>query len=249
MVTDGLRAAVCQHAVGNGAARPKEFNGKFQILSFQEIIVLAKAKSKSIGRTIALYPESKNPTWNNEQAIANGCGVDGSHPFEDALIKIIKDNELNSKEAPIFVQSFEPGSFKYLRSHGLNAKVVQLIDGDGIDFKTGKVTYDDITNSRPYDWTIAGDSRWFDAMLTPEGLAEIKSYADGIGPWKPQVVPLKISPWKDKGADGKPYLGSTAEATTQEPTSLVAGAPMSSHFAMNNNIWRPTMRAILSRNT
>jgi glycerophosphoryl diester phosphodiesterase len=111
-----------------------------------------------------------------------------------------------------------------MRAHGLNARVVQLIDGDGIDFKTGKVTYDDITNSRPYDWTIAGDSRWFDAMLTPEGLTEIKSYADGIGPWKPQAVPLKISPWKDKGADDKPYVGSTAEATTQEPTSLVADA-------------------------
>jgi glycerophosphoryl diester phosphodiesterase len=204
--------------------RPEEFNGKFQVLSFQEIIDIAKAKSKAIGRTIALYPESKNPTWNNEQAIANGCGVAGSHPFEDALIKIIEDNALNSKEAPIFVQSFEPGSLKYMRAHGLNAKIVQLIDGDGIDFKTGKVTYDDITNSRPYDWTVAGDLRWFDTMLTPAGLTEIKSYADGIGPWKPQIVPLKISPWKDKGADGKPYLGSTAEATTQEPTSLVADA-------------------------
>ena len=33
-------------------------------------------------------------------------------------------------------------------------------------------------------WTLAGDGRYFDAMLTPAGLAEVKTYADGIGPWK-----------------------------------------------------------------
>lgn len=27
-------------------------------------------------------------------------------------------------------------------------------------------------------------------MLTPAGLAEIKTYADGVGPWKPRVMKL-----------------------------------------------------------
>ncbi|MGJ4854957.1 glycerophosphodiester phosphodiesterase family protein [Labrys sp. La1] len=204
--------------------RPKVFNGKFPILSFQEVIDIAKAKSKETGRPIAVYPETKNPSWNNAQAIANGCGAPGSRPLEDALIKIIKDNGLNTKEAPILVQSFEPSSLKYMRKHGLETRQVQLIDGDGIDFKTGKVLYDDITNSRPFDWTVSGDPRWFDAMLSPTGLAEIKSYADGIGPWKPQIVSLKISPWKEINADGTPFKGSTPDASTQDPTSLVADA-------------------------
>jgi glycerophosphoryl diester phosphodiesterase len=52
--------------------RPSEFNGKFPILSFQEIIDLAKLKSQQYGRVISVYPELKNPTWNDEQAIANG---------------------------------------------------------------------------------------------------------------------------------------------------------------------------------
>jgi glycerophosphoryl diester phosphodiesterase len=204
--------------------RPKVFNGKLPIISFQDVIDIAKAKSKETGRPIAVYPETKNPTWNNAQAIANGCGAPGSHPFEDALIKIIKDNGLNSKEAPIFVQSFEPGSLKYMRSHGLETRQVQLIDGNGIDFKAGKILNNNITNSRPFDWTVSGDPRLYDAMVTPEGLAEIKTYADGIGPWKPYIVPLKISPWKDSNADGTPYKGSTPEASTQEATSLVADA-------------------------
>lgn len=204
--------------------RPAEFNGKFPILSFQEIVDLAKAKSQAIGRTIAVYPETKNPTWNNAQAIANGCGAAGSHPLEDALIAMVEKNGLNSKDAPIFVQSFEPSSLKYLRSHGLKTKIVQLIDGYDVDFKTGSVVYNEITDSRPYDWTVAGDPRWFGAMLTPSGLAEIKTYADGIGPWKPQIVPLKIVPWQEKTADGKVFTGSTAQAATQPPTRLVADA-------------------------
>src|SRR6185295_3543563 len=57
--------------------RPAEFNGKFPILSFQEIIDLAKVKSQALRRPIAVYPETKNPTWNNAQAIANGCGAPG----------------------------------------------------------------------------------------------------------------------------------------------------------------------------
>jgi glycerophosphoryl diester phosphodiesterase len=204
--------------------RPKVFNGKFPILSFQDIIDIAKAKSSETGRTISVYPETKNPTWNNAQAIANGCGAPGSRPLEDALIRIIKDNGLNAKDAPIIVQSFEPGSLKYMRSHGLETRQVQLIDGNRVDFKNGKVLNDDITSSRPFEWTVSGDPRLYDAMLTLEGLAEIKTYADGIGPWKPYVVPYKISPWKDANADGTPTKGSTPQSSTQEATSLVADA-------------------------
>lgn len=204
--------------------RPKVFNGKFPVISFQDVLDIAKARSKETGRSILVYPETKNPTWNNAQAIANGCGAPGSRPLEDALIKIIKDNSLNTKDAPILVQSFEPGSLKYMRSHGLETRQVQLIDGNGIDFRTGKVLLNNITNSRPFDWTVAGDARLYDAMLTPVGLAEIKTYADGIGPWKAYIVPLKIAPWKDANADGTPYKGSTPEASTQEATSLISDA-------------------------
>ncbi|MBR1086076.1 glycerophosphodiester phosphodiesterase [Bradyrhizobium manausense] len=204
--------------------RPKSFNGKFPVISFQDILDIAKAKSKETGRLILVYPETKNPTWNNAQAIANGCGAPGSHPLEDALIKIIKDNDLNTRDAPILVQSFEPGSLKYMRSHGLQTRQVQLIDGNGIDFKTGKVLLNNITNSRPFDWTVAGDARLYDSMLTPEGLAEIKTYADGIGPWKAYIVPLKVVLWRTANADGTPYKGSAPDASTQEATSLIADA-------------------------
>jgi len=200
--------------------RPSNLNGQYPILTMQEIIDLAKAKSQLTGRTISVYPEAKNPYWNNAQAIANGCDTAGTgHPFEDAIVQLIKNNNLNTKTAPIFVQSFDPASLKYMRSIGLATKVVQLIDGDDVDYKTGNMIYsgaNDIytfVDGRPYSWTLAGDGRYFDSLLTPAGLAEVKTYADGIGPWKPQVMKLSGS------ADG-----SAKGVNSAVPTSLIADA-------------------------
>ncbi|WP_317204679.1 glycerophosphodiester phosphodiesterase family protein [Janthinobacterium sp.] len=208
--------------------RPTALNGKYPVLTMQEIIDIAKAKGAAAGRTISVYPEAKNPLWNNAQAIANGCGT-GSHPFEDAIVKLVKDNNLNSKSAAILIQSFDPASLKYLRAAGLNTKLVQLVDGNDVNYKTGAMIYqtDDVYNfvdGRPYSWTVAGDGRYFGAMLTPAGLAEIKTYADGIGPWKPQVMALTVSPLKTSNADGTPYTGALADVNSVTPTSLIADA-------------------------
>jgi len=227
-ITDFTMAELKQWIAGTTydakAQRPTALNGKLPILSFQEVIDIAKAKSASTGRTLTVYPETKNPIWNNAQAIANGCGPAGSHPLEDALLKVLNFNDLNRKDAPVFVQSFDPASLKYLRSAGLKAKAVQLVDGNDIDFKTGEMIY--VTNDvytfvdgRPYSWTLAGDPRFFGTMLTPAGLAEVKTYADGIGPWKPQVMAHTIVPFKDP-----PYKGTLAEVNTVKPTALIADA-------------------------
>ena len=208
--------------------RPAALNGKYPILTFQEIIDIAKAKGAALGKTFTVYPEAKNPVWNNAQAIANGCGT-GSHPFEDAILKIIKDNGMNTKDAPIFVQSFDPASLKYLRAAGLQTKVVQLVDGNDVNYKTGEMIYqtNDVYNfvdGRPYSWTLAGDGRYFGEMLTPAGLAEVKTYADGIGPWKPQVMALTVSPFPATNADGTPNTGKLADVNSVTPTSLIADA-------------------------
>ena len=209
--------------------RPTYENGKYPILTMQAIIDKAKAASKATGRTITVYPEAKNPYWNNQQAIANGCAKGGStHPFEDAFIALLDDNDLNDKAAPIFVQSFDPESLKYLRSKGVKARLVQLVDGNDVNYETGEMIYktDDVYNfvdGRPYSWTLAGDGRFFGEMLKPAGLAEIKTYADGIGPWKPQVMAWKVTPFK-AGAS------FTADVNDIERTSLIADAHQAGLF-------------------
>ena len=53
---------------------------------------------------------------------------------------------------------------------------------------------------QPYDFTLAKDSRTYQDLLTPKGLAEIRTYADGIGPWKAYIIPSRLT----IGPDGKP---------------------------------------------
>jgi len=208
--------------------RPTALNGQYPVLTMQEIIDIAKSKSTALGRTLTVYPEAKNPVWNDAQAIANGCGT-GPHPYLDAFVKLIVDNNLNTKTAPIYVQSFDPAALKYMRSIGLATKVVQLVDGNDTDYRTGAMIYqtNDVYNfvdGRPYSWTLAGDPRYFGDMLTPAGLKEIKTYADGIGPWKPQVMKLTTVPFPDKNPDGTAYVGKLADVNTIAPTSLIADA-------------------------
>jgi glycerophosphoryl diester phosphodiesterase len=195
--------------------RPQENNGKFKIATMQEIFDLVKTQSAKLGRTVIIYPETKNPTYHR----------DLGRPLEDKLIAALIAAGWNSRSAPVFVQSFEPGSLKEMRRKGLKTRMVQLIDGDDIDLKTGKITYA-IPFDRPYDWCKSGDDRLFADMVTPSGLAEIGTYADGIGVWKPYIVPLKgrmgrAGQLVDVNGDGKVDL---RDATTQPPTALVAEA-------------------------
>jgi glycerophosphoryl diester phosphodiesterase len=195
--------------------RPKENNGKYRIATLQEIIALLKKQSAKLNRTIFIYPETKNPSYHRDLGL----------PLEDKLIAALNAAGWNSRSAPVFVQSFEPSSLKEMRSKGLKTRMVQLVDGDDIDLKTGKITYA-IPFDRPYDWCKSGDTRLFADMVIPAGLAEIKTYADGIGVWKPYIVPVRgqvdaAGQLVDVNGDGKVDL---RDAATQTPTSLVAEA-------------------------
>ncbi len=195
--------------------RPRQHNGKFRVVTLHEIIDFAKSQSAKPGRVLAIYVETKNPSYHRDLGL----------PLEDKLIAALDAAGWNSRSAPVFVQSFEPGSLREMRAKGLRSRMVQLIDGDDIDLRTGRITYA-MPLDRPYDWTRAGDSRLFAAMVTPAGLAEIRTYADGIGPWKPYIVPVKgrldaAGRLVDVDGDGKVDL---RDASTQPATTLVADA-------------------------
>src|SRR5260221_1648356 len=159
------------------------YNGLFHIATFQQILDLIKLKAKEAGVLVSVYPETKNPSyhlslWRTGQIPAR---------MEDTLVSMIIANGLNHRDAPIFVQSFEPGSLQYMRSIGSRVKQVQLIDAYDVDFKTGKLIYGTAAAqpgySQPTERQLAGRNDLFDSMLTPSGLVQISTYADGIGPW------------------------------------------------------------------
>jgi glycerophosphoryl diester phosphodiesterase len=166
--------------------RDASFNGKFSIPTFREILDLAKAASTG-GRTVGVYPETKHPTYHNDLKLG----------LDDRLLKILADYGYTSKSSPVIIQSFEVANLKYLRSK-TQVRIVQLIDGDDVDIN-GKMVLA-APSDKPYDFVVAKDARDFVTMLTPAGLKDIKTYADGIGPWKPFLIASK---GVDANKDGK----------------------------------------------
>jgi glycerophosphoryl diester phosphodiesterase len=203
------------------------YNGLFHIATFQEILDLIKLKAKEAGILVAVYPETKNPSYHLN------LWKSGKIParMEDTLMTMINANGLNHHYAPIFVQSFEPTSLQYMRSIGSKVRQVQLIDAYDVDFKTGKLIYGTdaahLVYSQPTDWKLAGLPDLFDSMLTPQGLAKIKAYAARIGPWKPMIVPVKCKldvASNCMDLDGNGRFDGYPDSIQQHATSLVADA-------------------------
>ena len=111
---------------------------------------------------VGIYPETKHPTYFDSIKLS----------LEEPLLAALRANGLDSRKAKVFIQSFETGNIREL--HGkTRLPLVQLIDAVGA----------------PYDLVTAGDPRTYADLVTPAGLAEIATYADGIGPSKNLIVP------------------------------------------------------------
>ena len=170
------------------ADRDPQFNGQFQIPTFVEVLDLAKAEGAKAGRTVGVYPETKHPTYHASLGL----------PLEDRLLATLATYGYTTKASPIIVQSFEVANLKYLRSR-TQVRLVQLVDGNDLN-ADGSI---DLTApyGKPYDFAVAGDARTFASLLTPAGLQQVKTYADGIGPWKPYLIPSRQV---DRNNDGQP---------------------------------------------
>ena len=195
------------------ADRDQSHNGQYAIPTFEEVLALAQSESKRLGRTIGVYPETKHPTYHARLGLK----------LEDRLLAILDKNGLTKKDSPVIVQSFETSNLKYLRTK-TQVRLVQLIDANDVN-ADGSMDYA-LPWGQPYDLTVAGDTRHYGALLTPAGLAEIKQYADGIGPWKPYLIPTRLT----IGADGKPVdLNQDGklderDRTVMAPTAVLANA-------------------------
>jgi glycerophosphoryl diester phosphodiesterase len=155
--------------------RDPSFNGKFEIPTLDEVIDFVKRKSHEEGRVIGIYPETKHPTYHQEHRLA----------LEDRLLAVLTKHGLNHRRAPVFIQSFETANLKYLRSR-TGVRLVQLVDANDVN-PDGTLDFTPPFD-RPYDWTASGRPGLFKDLVTPQGLAEVRTYADGIGPWKPYLM-------------------------------------------------------------
>jgi glycerophosphoryl diester phosphodiesterase len=169
------------------ADRDQSHNGKYEIPTLQEIIDLAKTESTRLGRVIGIYPETKHSIFHAAIGL----------PLEDRLLDALKAAGWTEKSSPVIIQSFETANLKYLRGK-TQLRLFQLVDADDVDKDGGIVLAAPF--DKPYDFVVTGDKRTFKDLVTVEGLKEIKTYADGVAPWKPYILAGK----QVLGDDGKP---------------------------------------------
>ncbi|MGW6643720.1 glycerophosphodiester phosphodiesterase family protein [Streptomyces iakyrus] len=122
-----LRAVERLPAVRN---RNTVFDGRAEVMTFQEVVDLARRLSREHGRTIAVFPETKHPTY------FRSIGL----PLEPKLAAAIRRNRLGRSEC--VVQSFEPTSLK--RMTDLNVPLWQALGTTGGPYDLPSVTYRDM---------------------------------------------------------------------------------------------------------
>jgi glycerophosphoryl diester phosphodiesterase len=151
-----------------------------------------------------VYPETKHPSYHDSIGLS----------IEPRLLALLNEYGLNKKDSAVVIQSFEVSNLKLLRQR-TPVRLVQLIGGGRAD-ASGKVVLTP-PNDRPYDFRVNKDARTVADLMTPAGLREIKTYADGIGPAKHFIV----SSAQTLGADGKPKdLNGDGKLDDRDRTAL-----------------------------
>ncbi|EFL32156.1 glycerophosphoryl diester phosphodiesterase [Streptomyces viridochromogenes DSM 40736] len=122
-----LRAVERLPAVRN---RNTVFDGREEVMTFQEVVDLARRLSRTYGRTVAVFPETKHPTY------FRSIGL----PLEPKLAAAIRRNRLGRREC--VVQSFEPTSLK--RMAGLGVPLWQALGTTGGPYDLPSTAYRDM---------------------------------------------------------------------------------------------------------
>jgi phosphodiesterase/alkaline phosphatase D-like protein/glycerophosphoryl diester phosphodiesterase len=109
---------------------------------------------------VGIYLETKHPSYFDSIGLS----------LEEPLVFTLEDNRFTRASDPVFIQSFEVGNLMEL-SEVTDLRLVQLLDDSGApwDFMESGITYGD--------------------LVTPEGLAEIATYAHGVGVNKNLIIP------------------------------------------------------------
>ncbi|WP_445115256.1 glycerophosphodiester phosphodiesterase family protein [Acinetobacter sp. WZC-1] len=145
------------------------YNDQFPIPTLDQIIDLVEQNYKKTGKIVGLYIETKHPTYfkHNQQ------DMDG------ILLKTLAEHEYTRDIAPVYLQSFEVNNLKEMRKqleqdkNLKHVKFVQLLDNP---------------TDQPADYADEGSAQTTYAdMATPEGLKQIATYAEGVGPSKTYI--------------------------------------------------------------
>lgn len=141
------------------------YDRRWQVPTFDEVLRLRADLSKRYGRPIGIIPEIKHSTYFRAKGINQ----------ERATVALVTEHRLNHPGAPVWIQSFELGNLRELRSElGYRANLVFLT--------TAK--------DAPYDLAAAGEPTTYADLTTPAGLRQLAGWGiNTLGPEKAQVIP------------------------------------------------------------
>ena len=180
--------------------RGRAEDGRHRILTFGEAIDVVAQHAASAGRPIGLMPELKHSTY------FRSIGL----PLEDRMLAELAAHPF-TRSAPILVQSFELANLRQLRPRIGGSPNIQLVQLAG---KPDGIPADERGQTHP---------RRYGELLTPNGLKEVSTYADGIDPGKAAVIAAGVG------------------AALGAPSSVVADAHAAGLFVVPG-VFRPENR-------
>jgi len=142
-----------------------EMDGRFGLVTWEEMIDFAAAESLARERPIGLVPELKHSTY------FRSIGM----PLEDPFLATLEHDY--TRHCPLVIQSFEIDNLKYIRSalgRRADLRLMQLID----------------PARQPADVAKIGGSLTPAQMMQPAGLEAIAAYADILAPDMRSIIPL-----------------------------------------------------------
>lgn len=139
------------------------YDGSCGIPTFNEVLAMVHAESVRANRTVGVMAELKHAAY------FDALGL----PLDRPLASDLRRHDLDHPRSRVTVMSFETTVLRRLASQ-VRVSLVQLLES---------------AEKRPADLVAAGDPRTYADLATPEGLAWIDEYADGIGVHKDLVLP------------------------------------------------------------
>ena len=170
----------CRERLPDLRPQNASFDGQFEVLTFAEVLELVRKTNQNRTTPVGVYPELKHPAFFRSLNL----------PTEERLCDALTRAGYGGKAGPpVFIQCFEVDTLRRLRRL-LQVPLVFLVSAQG----------------SPADTNTTGDKRTYADYLTARGLADVKQFADGIGPEKSLVI------------------GRNAVGALTRPTVLVADA-------------------------
>ena len=139
------------------------YDGRFGLLTFDEVLDVLDRLAAELRRPVGVLPEVKHSTYFASLGL----------PIEPPMVEVLRRRRRDRPDSGVIIQSFETANLQALRSQ-VGCPLLQLVD------EAGKA---------PADLVAAGDPRTFDALLTPDGLRRVATYATWLGPDKSRILP------------------------------------------------------------